>query len=127
MKKLRPSLLPALLWLIISTVLLILPGSAFPKNDWLGKIWFDKWVHIGLFALLVFLWCWSLLRYKTDILAMKKGFIVIALLALGYGIGMEFVQKYFVLNRSFDVGDILADAVGSAVGWFFSYRRYIKK
>jgi hypothetical protein len=127
LKKIRPSLLPALLWLIISTVLLILPGSAFPEDDWLGKIWFDKWVHLGLFALLVFLWCWSLLRNKMDIRALKKGFIVIALLALSYGIGMEFVQKYFVLNRSFDVGDILADAGGCAVGWFFSYRRYIKK
>ena len=62
-----------------------------------------------------------------DIRALKKGFIVIALLALAYGIGMEFVQKYFVLNRSFDVGDILADAGGCAVGWFFSYRSFIKK
>ena len=31
------------------------------------------------------------------------------------------------LNRFFDEGDILADAGGCAVGWFYSYRRYIKK
>ncbi|MGQ0737844.1 MAG: VanZ family protein [Bacteroidota bacterium] len=127
MKKLRPSVLPALLWLIISTVLLTLPGSAFPKDDWFSKIWFDKWVHIGLFALLVFLWCWSLLSHKMDISKLKRGFMTIALLAFAYGIGMEFVQKHFVVNRFFDKGDILADAGGCTLGWLFSYRRYIKK
>jgi len=119
--------LPALLWLIVSTVLLTLPGSALPKDDWLGKIWFDKWVHVGLFTLLVFLWCWSLLRYQMDIPGLKKGFIVIALLAFAYGVGMEFIQKYFVMNRSFDTGDILADAGGCIVGLMFSRRKYIKK
>jgi VanZ family protein len=40
---------------------------------------------------------------------------------------MEFVQKYFVSNRSFDIGDILADGVGSFLGSAFSIRKYIKK
>jgi hypothetical protein len=40
---------------------------------------------------------------------------------------MEFVQKHFVTNRSFDIGDIAADAIGSIIGLFFSLGRYIKK
>jgi VanZ family protein len=54
-------------------------------------------------------------------------FIWISLLSLVYGIGMEFVQKYFINNRSFDEGDIIADAVGCTLGLFFSLRRYVKK
>ena len=127
LKSIKPTVWPALFWLVISTFLLVLPGSALPKNDWLGKLWFDKWIHVGLFAIMVFLWCWSMTRFETDPVNRKKGFLFIAILCLVYGIGMEFVQKYFVVNRSFDEGDILADAGGCIAGWLFSYRRYIKK
>ena len=40
---------------------------------------------------------------------------------------MEYVQKYYVPNRSFDAGDIIADAVGSVLGTVYSIRKYIKK
>ena len=50
---------PGIGWLIICTILLTLPGTSFPKEDWLDKIWFDKWVHIGLFGGMVLLWCWG--------------------------------------------------------------------
>lgn len=58
---------------------------------------------------------------------LKKAFIVVGLLGLLYGVGMEFVQKFFVPNRSFDPGDIAADAVGCLLGVIFSRTRYIKK
>ena len=56
---------------------------------------------------------------------LKKAFILIALLWLAYGIGMEFVQKYLVENRAFDNGDIIADGIGCLVGLIYSSRRYI--
>jgi VanZ family protein len=116
----RPSILPAIGWLIICTILLVLPGSAFPKEDWLSKIWFDKWVHTGLFSIMVVLWCWGLQKKS------KKDYLLFATVALAYGITMEFVQQHFVANRSFDIGDIIADAAGCLIGYWFSYR-YIKK
>ncbi len=115
------------MWLIISTLLLTIPGKAFPKENWLEKIWFDKWVHIGMFAIMVFLWCWAMLRMKLDKEKLKKAFVFIALLWFAYGIGMEFVQKYLVVNRSFDSGDIIADGVGCLLGLIYSIRRYIPK
>lgn len=127
MKKIRPSFFPAIAWLIICTVLLILPGSAFPKENWLSEIWFDKWVHIGLFAVMVILFCWGALKKTNEQARLRKHFIVFAILAIAYGAGMEFVQKYFVANRSFDIGDIAADAIGSVIGLLFSVKRCIKK
>ena len=126
LKKIKPSFLYPVLWLIISTVLLTIPGKAFPKENWLEKIWFDKWVHIGMFTIMVFLWCWATLRMKFDKTKLKKVFILIASAWLAYGIGMEFVQKYFIPNRSFDTGDIIADGVGCVVGLIYSMGRYIK-
>ena len=127
MKKIKPSFAPAITWSIISVVLLTIPGSAFPKENWLDKIWFDKWVHIGMFAIMVSLWCWAMLKIYSVSKRLRPVFIWIGLLSLSYGIGMEFVQKYFIDNRSFDEGDIIADAVGCSLGVFFSLKRYIKK
>jgi hypothetical protein len=35
---------------------------------------------------------------------------------------MEFAQEYFVANRSFEMGDIAADAAGSLIGYFLTKR-----
>jgi len=122
-------LLASISWFIISTVLLTLPGTAFPTEDWLDKIWFDKWVHIGMFGLLVILWClaWKSLKQNNGTHNFIKAFWTIAILFVAYGIAIEFVQKYFIPFRSFDVSDIAADAVGATLGAFYSIRRYIKK
>jgi len=126
-KLFQPSFIPAVCWLVISTFLLVIPGNSFPQENWLDKIWFDKWVHIGLFAVMVVLWCRAMLRMNLAVVRRRKLFIFIAGLWLIYGIGMEFVQKYLVVNRSFDAGDIMADAVGCLAGLFYSMRSYIKK
>jgi VanZ family protein len=127
LKEVKPSFIYALFWLILSTVLLTLPGSAFPKENWLSKIWFDKWVHIGMFSIMVVLWCW----FAFEIAGKKKRllpfFIFIAFVFAGYGVVMEFVQQNFVSNRSFDTGDIIADAVGCIAGFLFSRWKYIPK
>ena len=101
-------------------ILFFLPGSAFPGENWLSKIYFDKLVHIGLFAVLLFLWRsafdWELPNYN----------LVLLFLALLYGLAVEFIQRYFVSNRDFDLYDVLADTIGAMIGlaiWLASYRK----
>lgn len=128
MRKLtRPSFLPAIGWLILVTVLLILPGSAFPQENWLSRIGFDKWVHIGLFAILTWLGCRGWLMEKYERKNRKRLFLLTAITALLYGVIMEFAQKYWVINRTFDIWDILSDGVGSLTGLCISHWWYIKK
>jgi hypothetical protein len=126
LNKIKPSFSFPILWLIISTFLLTIPGTAFPKENWLNKIWFDKWVHFAMFAIMVFLWSWATIRLNFNTEKLKRVFVFLALVWLAYGIGMEFVQKYFVANRSFDAGDIVADGVGCLAGLLYSLKRYIK-
>ena len=80
-----------------------------------------------MFSIMVFLWCRAMLRLNLQKTKLKNIFIAIALLGLAYGIGMEFVQKYLVINRSFDGGDIIADMAGCTAGFVYSIRTYIKK
>ncbi len=125
--KLKPSFIPAIFWFILSTVLLILPGSKLPGEDWMGKIWLDKWIHIGMFSIMVILWCRPMLLKGFENNKLKNIFLSWGIGWLMYGIGMEFIQKYFIPNRSFDAGDIVADAIGCTIGVLYSIRRYIKK
>jgi VanZ family protein len=111
-------------WFVFTTILLCLPGSVLPKETWFDKIWLDKWVHIFLFSVMVFLWCWLL---SNTARTKKPSFTQIFFYCCLYGIAMEFVQKYFIPNRSFDVNDMLADGIGSALGWLASVRLFIKK
>jgi VanZ family protein len=110
----------ALGWLVLMCILFFLPGSAFPQENWLDQIHFDKWVHVGLFAVLLFLW-----RSSFD---SSANYYVILLLfcALAYGLAVEFIQKFWVANRSFDLFDVLFDMIGSALGLFVWSRVYKK-
>ena len=127
LRPIKPSLLPGIIWLIISTVLLCLPGSAFPRETWLDKIWFDKWVHIGLFSIMVTLWCWAYSDRYTAKSKTRNFFILLSVIWLVYGAVMEVIQGQFIPNRDFELGDIGADGVGSFLGLLFSNHRFIKK
>ena len=117
-KDLRLSI--AVLYLVLISILFCLPGAALPKVNWLSKIWFDKWVHIGFFALLIVVWLWAV--KSTN----RKMVVAIMMAAAVYGLSVEIVQDQFIANRSFDVGDWIADIIGSFAGlWFWD--RYIKK
>lgn len=80
-----------------------------------------------MFGLITFLLCWGIYKKKAPSRKLYTYFIAVAAFCLLYGIIMEFVQKYWVVNRSFDAGDIIADGIGSAFGGIFSVRRYVKK
>ncbi|MES2777058.1 MAG: VanZ family protein [Bacteroidota bacterium] len=117
--------LPAITWFIITFILLTLPGSAFPKQSWLDNIQFDKIVHIALFAILVTLFFKPFIKAHTSNFKKKTQLIQIAGLAFVYGILMEFVQKIWIPNRSFDFFDIVADGLGSFLPLLF-FRQILK-
>lgn len=97
-------------WFLIMNILFFLPGSALSKEHWLASIHIDKWAHIGLFAILIFLFC-SAFNFKLP----KKLWMILAA-AIVYGFLVEVVQKLWVPNRSFDMYDVLADTAGSILG-----------
>jgi VanZ family protein len=118
-------LLPAIAWFILCTFLLTLPGTSFPQQSWTDYIpQFDKWVHIGLFSIMSVLFCWGF--YKSGKQPLKKFFLYSLLFCVAYGIIIEFVQRNFIPNRSFDTGDIIADTIGAAIGYWFALKRYKK-
>src|ERR1700726_2345806 len=86
-------------WSILIFILLSLPGSMIPNESTFVIPNFDKVVHIGLFGGFVLLWS---LYFSAKRLASKRLlrlFFIIFIIAVIYGIGMEYVQKYFIPLR----------------------------
>lgn len=108
--------LPAVAWLALCTIMLAIPGNDLPSVPFINIPYFDKLVHLAMFVILVALFCWPLVRSGYSFANTKSWLVSITLYALAYGIIMEFVQKYLVRNRSFDVVDILFDAAGCIAG-----------
>lgn len=109
---------PAILWIILILVLCTLPGNDIPSNSFLDRIHFDKFVHFGLFGGIVLFLSLGIYWQKKYISNSTLWFLV--LIAAGYGLAIEFIQKYWAINRSFDMYDLVADTLGAIAGiWVF--------
>lgn len=121
------SFLPAIAWFIISFVLLALPGNDLPQSDFFNIPFFDKYIHTIMFFVLTVLFCYPFIFYRKSAAVIKSWFLKITMCAVIYGITMEFVQKYLVYGRSFDVIDIVFDIIGSVAGLILVNRYFSKK
>ena len=106
--------------LVGATILFCLPGEEFPEEDWFSKVYLDKWIHVGLFAGLVGSWSLPFIHRIVDHTDVKRVFVRIAGAFILYGIVIEFIQGNFIPHRSFGVDDMLADAIGCGVGFWFA-------
>ncbi|MDQ2720305.1 MAG: VanZ family protein [Bacteroidota bacterium] len=110
---------PGIAWFFIVAILTLMPGRDLPKIGWLDRIPnFDKLVHAGLFGGLTLLFC--LPYFKTRLSFQKKinNFIRIALAVSIWGITVEFLQKYFIPGRDFELLDWAADSAGALIAFF---------
>lgn len=110
-------------------ILLCLPGSLVPGKGIFSLPNLDKFVHVFLFGTNVLFWGWHYGHQRLSIRSFKQAIILDVVFTIALGIALEYVQKYWIPNRTFDSNDIIADAVGACLGgiWLFwrSARRSI--
>jgi VanZ family protein len=108
----------ALAYGLALTALLCWPGNRLPQptGNWFERLYMDKWIHVGLFGVLVYFFC------KAFGNKGYRSWMCIAILGCLYGILMEFVQKWLIPNRGFELLDIVADCAGAGLGYvLYSY------
>ena len=92
------------------------PTDLFPLRD--------KGVHITEYAVLGFLCAFALFSRQSRERAL---FVTAWAISVLYGVSDE-LHQYFVPGRSSELDDVVADAVGSAIGvavyWFISPSEY---
>lgn len=106
--------IPAIMWIILILILCTLPGSALPHVSLFDKLHIDKVVHFFLFGGTVILLAYGLHRQQKHVNI--PALVGLAVAATLYGLAIEFIQKYFIPNRSFELMDVVADGAGAVVG-----------
>lgn len=76
-----------------------------------------------MFGMLCILFFLPLQKSSLTTEKKKNVLLIITLSGIAYGIIMEFVQKYWVPNRSFEIWDIAADSTGCLLAWFWCWKR----
>lgn len=102
--------IPALVWVIIITVLSGYPGRDLPKAPFDE---FDKLVHLVIYAMLSGLILLGFLKnQKTTTLYCWISIVI----ATAYGGIVELLQQYIFINRYGDWYDFLANTLGAILG-----------
>ncbi len=113
--KIRQSVWIAISWTIVIFVLLTLPSESLPDEQIFDIGDIDKLVHVLIFSVFLWIWAhWWAARKAPEPTGVRDIFVIF-LITCGYGVGMEFYQKFFT-NRNFDLGDIYADSIGAVIG-----------
>ena len=125
-----------LVWVIFEFVLIFIllsmPGSDIQGKSWISFIlhlpYADKVIHVGLFGSLALSLFFYFEQYSNISFRSTRTKALSLILCILYGIGMEFYQKYFVPSRGFEVGDMLADAIGAllALPFFNMVKHFIQ-
>lgn len=118
--------IPGTAWFLLVTVACCFPGSSLPPvNNWWNRIYFDKWIHAGLFATWTLLWMHPVVSSFLSAKEKKIWLYIISAIICLWGLAIEFIQKYFVPGRSFDWFDWLSDMAGVLFILMF-YRNRLK-
>lgn len=102
-------------WTSVTIFLLCIPGSAIPSAGVLATEGIDKVVHAILFGGIVLLWAFNLYFRRNDKSKWQQIIVLLTLFSVGLGIGLEFLQRDYIPNRSFDGIDIIADTTGAVL------------
>ena len=111
-------------WTALTIFLLCIPGSAIPSEGVFATEGIDKVVHVTLFGGIVLLGGFNLYFRRSEKQRWQRIIVSLTLFSVGLGIGLEFLQRDYIPNRSFDGFDIIADSAGAVLAAL--YHLYVK-
>ena len=116
---LRRNLAPGLAWTALIFGLSVMPAVNLPET-WADLLSWDKLAHAAIYGIQT----WLLLRGLLAAGHLNGGPILTVLaFSIGFGAAMEVVQWAFFPGRYFELTDIIANTVGTLLGWLIFTKR----
>jgi hypothetical protein len=107
---------PAILWSGFILLLCGIPGSDFPDMSIWELLSPDKFIHFGLFSVLMLL-CLQGLKKQHVFIHFRYNALKISILYCSVmAIGSEILQDLLFIERSADLFDVIANMAGSFSG-----------
>ncbi len=109
----------AMLWALIILILCGIPGRDIPHISFLELLEFDKFVHAGIFFVLLLLTARGF-AVQTRIQSLHKSYKMYSFaLTVVYGGALEIMQQILFEGRSADIYDFIANSFGCFIGLIF--------
>jgi glycopeptide antibiotics resistance protein len=102
-------------WALIILVMCGMPGRDIPHISFLEILAFDKWVHAGIFFVLVVLMIRGF-RLQFNGWLNTNAVLVSLVFCIAYGGALELMQEAVFAERSADIYDFIANSVGAIAG-----------
>jgi VanZ family protein len=110
----------ALLWALFILVLCGIPGKDIPHISFLELLSFDKWVHAGMFFVLILFTIRGFVLQQSIQVFYKQPKLSALIICVCYGALLEIMQGTLFEERSADVLDFIANSFGCIIGiaWY---------
>ena len=115
---------PALLWAIFVLILCGLPGKDFPDLSFLEWLRPDKIAHLFLFGIQCLLLLIGFSRQNHFPTLIKNATLYSLTLTIAYGALVEILQDYVFIQRSGDIRDASANAIGAFLGYWVYKKKF---
>ncbi|HLU93343.1 MAG TPA: VanZ family protein [Membranihabitans sp.] len=98
-------------WLVIVCFLSLMPSTSKVSQEWFHFPHLDKIVHAIMYGILSL----TMLKFlqKTNV---RQPVIYVIIFCVALGAGIEFLQSSKIINRDFEIADIIANIIGTFTG-----------
>ena len=108
-----------MLWALLIFILCMIPGRDLPRISWLEILAFDKFVHAGLFFVLLLLLARGLTLQQSFFLRVNTALFISFSVCVIYGGLLELLQGALFIERTADIYDFIANSFGAFIGMIF--------
>jgi VanZ family protein len=106
----------AILWALFILILCGIPGRDIPHISFLELLSFDKFVHAGIFFVLILLTIRGFVLQTAFSLLQRFPQVIALVLCIMYGGSLEIMQGTLFEGRTADVYDFIANSFGAIFG-----------
>ena len=103
-----------LIWSLLMLMIFLAPSASLPDGP--ETPFFDKFIHIGIFAVFSFLLITAIMQHKGIISLRFPLILNVLLYTLIFGSLIELAQSSMDLGREGDIYDLISDLVGYFLG-----------
>lgn len=109
----------AIAWALFILIACGAPGSTFKELQLEDILGYDKPIHAILFGVQAYL----LIRVLRNRTPLSKMISYACLMSAGYGVLIEFLQKFYFEGRAYDYYDMMANTFGCLIVWLWFRRK----
>ncbi|MFL5731210.1 MAG: VanZ family protein [Cytophagaceae bacterium] len=110
-------------WAVLILAVTLTPGASMPDLSIWDLLSFDRFAHLFVFSVLVFLMTIGFTKQYTSLFLRFNAARLAFLFSFGYSLVLELLQE-IIPGRSVEINDVIANSTGCLLGSLVFYLIY---